>query len=154
VTAADGKKRQRHVAVLVDHVHQMIQLVAQLDAVCSPPAALEKSDVLVELVMLVGIERRESGRIGRGGGASGLLQTRRQRLVGVVYGSNTVCAVTPLQIGRLRLPAEIVIVLKEVAIAGGRHDGRGQGYVRANVVGRIWSRPTEAVRKRRQGGSG
>src|SRR5215472_15247676 len=45
----------RHIAVLGNRVSQAVQLVAYLDVVCPPPAALEKCNILVELIVLVRI---------------------------------------------------------------------------------------------------
>src|SRR5580658_6006583 len=56
----------------------MVQLVADFDVVGAPPAALEERDVLVELVVLAGIELRITLIVGSGGRAASHLQAGRE----------------------------------------------------------------------------
>ena len=60
VARANIHKYEGHVAVLINHVGQMVELVAGLDVVGSRPAALEECHVLVELVVLAGIDLSDS----------------------------------------------------------------------------------------------
>src|SRR5258708_37552538 len=80
VIAANDEKRLGHVAVLIDYVAQAVELVANLDVVRTPPATLEEGHVLVELVMLVGVEPGKAAKVRRSGISARLLQGGGQRI--------------------------------------------------------------------------
>src|SRR5205807_3961530 len=63
-----------HVAVLIDHVGQVVELVANLEVVRAPPTALEERHVLVELIVLVGVEQGKTAKVRRSGGTPSQLQ--------------------------------------------------------------------------------
>ena len=62
----------------------MVELVAELEVMGSAPAALEKGNVLIELVVLAGIKQSVALIIGRSGSAAGLLQASRKRTAVVI----------------------------------------------------------------------
>src|SRR6266852_2225546 len=74
-----------HVAVLINHVAQMVELVAKLDVVRAPPTALEERHVLVELVVLVGVKQGKTAKVGRSGSAGSLRQSGRQGIARIIY---------------------------------------------------------------------
>src|ERR1700760_4107378 len=121
----------------------MIELITELEVVRAPPAAFEERQVLIQLVMLVGIEQRVTLEVRRGGKAAALRKAGGQGIAVVVHCARSVAA--PGKIRRRGRPSEVMIVLEKVAVAGGGDRVRGQGDVGAGVVGRIRSRPAEAV---------
>src|SRR5882724_5630811 len=76
--AANDQECLGHVAVLINHVGQMVELVANLEVVRAPPTALEERQVLVELVVLVGVEQGKTAKVGSSGSAARQLQVGRQ----------------------------------------------------------------------------
>src|SRR5229473_60487 len=141
VPAAKVQECLGHVAVLIDHVGQMVELVAHLEVVRAPPTALEERHVLVELEVLVGVEQGKTLKVGRSGSAAKLRQSGRQGIAragsgrdrGVGRGGGAACgrggvikaAKTtgiPHNVGSRGWPAKVVIVLKEVAVAGSGDD--------------------------------
>ena len=56
----------------------MVKLVTNLEVVRAPPTALEERYVLVELVVLVGVELCKTAKVGRRGSAASQRQTSRQ----------------------------------------------------------------------------
>src|SRR5882724_10429159 len=167
--AANDQECLGHVAVLIDHVGQMVELVANLEVVRAPPTALEERHVLVELVVLVSVEQRKTAKVGRSGSAACLRQSVRQGIspIGTSFNSRDIGVIAdesdyrhfgdriyscrwrsigrPHNVGSRGRPAKVVIVLKEVAVAGGGNDLRGQADVSADVVGRVRGHPTKAV---------
>src|SRR5438105_13374190 len=71
-------KHEWQVAVLINHVPEPVVLVAHLDVVCAPPAALEECKVLVELVVLTGVHFREIAIEGSSGSAGRQLKSQWQ----------------------------------------------------------------------------
>ena len=132
-----------HVAVLIDHVGQMVELVAKLYVVRAPPTALEERHVLVELIVLIGVKQGKTAKVGCGGSARGLRQSGRQGIARIIYSLRA--SGIPHKVRSCGWPAKVVIVLKKVAEAGGRYDLWGQADVSADVVGRVRSRPAKAV---------
>src|SRR5947209_14828393 len=47
-----------HVAILRDHVGKVVELVTDLEVVCARPAALEKCNIFIKLVVLAGVVQR------------------------------------------------------------------------------------------------
>src|SRR5712691_5415071 len=134
-----------HVAVLINHVGQMVELVANLEVVRAPPTALEERHVLVELVVLVGVELGKTEKVGRSGSAASQRQIGWQGIAprGARSGRGGVLVITsahstgnPHNVGSRGRPAKVVIVLKEVAEPGSGNDLRGQADVSTDVVGR------------------
>src|ERR1700723_3880728 len=72
-----------YVAVLINHVGQMVQLVAELEVVGAPPAALKECDVFVELIVFAGIKQGEA-LVVRGGTRSARLRKRGRQHAAVV----------------------------------------------------------------------
>src|SRR5882762_5375406 len=101
----------------------MVELVANLNVMGTPPAALEECYVLVKLVVLVGVELGEAAEVGRSGCAAWLLQSSRQRITRIVYGAHTVGE--PHKVGSRGRPAKVVIVLKEISVTRGGNNLRG-----------------------------
>src|SRR2546425_2770065 len=167
--AANVQECLGHVAVLIDHVGQMVELVANLEVVRAPPTALEERHVLVELVVLVGVEQGKTEKVGSRGSAASLRQSVRQWIAALGAPFNTCnigviadeggywqagdgiysCSWRPIgsphKVWSRRRPAKVVIVLKEVAEAGSGDDLRGEADVSAYVVGRVGGRPPKAV---------
>ena len=137
--------------MLINHVGQFVELVAGLDVVGSPPAALEERHVLVELVVLAGIDLCV-GLIERSSSCTGRQrQSGRQRIarstgLGSAVRIHAYAVRLPIKVYSCGRPAKVVIVVEEVAEAGGGDDFRGQGDIGADVVSRIRGRETETVR--------
>src|ERR1700686_5821444 len=113
----------------------MIELVTYLEVMCASPPTLEERHILVELIVLIGVEQSVGVIVWRCACSSGLRQIRRERVTRVIQGTHTICI--PHNVWRRKLPAEVVIVLKEVAKASGGDDLRRDADVSANVVGRV-----------------
>src|SRR5882724_1565146 len=86
--AANVQECLGHIAVLINHVGQMVELVANLEVVRAPPTALEERHVLVELVMLVGVEQGKTEKVGRRGSAARLRQSARQGIAPIGTSGN------------------------------------------------------------------
>src|SRR5437016_6292510 len=141
-------KDERQVAVLINHVGQSVVLVANLEVVRSPPAALEECEALVELIVLRSIDLGEIGIEGSRRSTSWQLQTRRQYGPGVIDRAFT--RVLKTEVNALRGPAKVVIVVEEVAVTRGGDDVRGDRDIATNVISRVRVGVAKAVRKLRQ----
>src|SRR5438552_2434579 len=135
-------KDERQVAVLINHVGQSVVLVANLEVVRSPPAALEECEALVELVVLRSIDLGEIGIEGSRRSTSRQLQTRRHRHACVIADSSHAVTsagarVLKTEVNALRGPAKVVIVVEEVAVARGGDDVRGDRDIATNVISRV-----------------
>src|SRR5262249_51687273 len=73
-----------HVAVLVDHINQMVELIPKFEVVGPSPATLEERKILVELIMLVGIEWSKCAGVRRRGRATLLRQIIGKRISCVI----------------------------------------------------------------------
>src|SRR5579862_8205760 len=132
-TNSKAQKRLRHIAVLIDDIHKMIQLIAELEIVRAPPAALEKREVLVELVMLIRVKERVGAVVRRRRSLRRLLEICRQSVLRSVVRHAWVATICGLRAAALRGvlalshaasaphkvrcrrgPAEVVIVVEEV----------------------------------------
>src|ERR1700692_4847385 len=139
----------RYIPVLINNVPQAVELVASFDVVSSPPATLEEGDVLVELIVLAGIELSESRLV-----RSRRLPTARPckvqgvRIAGVIKLARR-CS-TENKIDTAGWPTEVMVVVEEVAEACGRNNLRRQADLGAHVVCRVRLREAETVRKRSQ----
>src|SRR6266852_2239025 len=88
LTRSNSQGNKGDISVLINHVGQMIELVAELEVMGSAPAALEKGNVLIELVVLAGIKQTVALIIGRSGSAAGLLQGGWKRSAVVISCAN------------------------------------------------------------------
>ncbi len=141
--------------MLINHVGQVVELIARLDVVSTPPAALEERHVLVELVVLTGIDLSETLIVGSRGRASRQPQIGRQWIAQVIADNRSIVAARCgccSQPGGLEdkihtrgRPAKVVIIREEVAEASGGDDLRGQRDISADVVSRIRGRVAEAM---------
>src|SRR5580765_3419388 len=151
----------RYIPMLINHVPQTVELITDFEVVGTQPSALEEGYVLVELIVLTGIDLSEprlmrSGRCARRHLQGGGIGIARIITGGSLVGGRAECRPERSRIedklNPTRRPAEIVVVIEEVAEASGRHDLRRQADIGAKVVGGVGLRLTEAVRIRGQRG--
>src|SRR5207253_2143401 len=88
-----------------------VVLVANLEVVRAPPAALEECEALVELVVLRSIDLGEIGIEGSRGSTSRQLQTCRQYGPGVIDRAFT--RVLKTEVNALRGPAKVADLLRQ-----------------------------------------
>ena len=147
---ADKHIYKGQVAVLIDYVGQPVELIASLDVVGTCPTAFEEGNVLVELIVLAGIDLSKTLIEGSSGRAARHLQSaggwNRRAPVRTSCTRGDVLVVASAQatgyvvkVHALGRPSKIVIVSKEVTVTRGGDDLRGQGYVSADVVSGIRS---------------
>src|SRR5579871_4689742 len=127
----------------------MVELVARLDVVSSPPSALEERHILIELEVLTCVHlrktwiERSSARTKRG------KKSGRQDLASVIQRLTSRIHVRSNRIHRkvyaLCRPTEIVIVGEEITITRSGDDLRGQRDIRAYVKRRVGIGKTEAA---------
>src|SRR5579863_6355142 len=126
--SANVHECEGQVAVLINYVRQMVELITSLDVVCAPPAALEERHVLVELIVLTGIDLCETLIEGGSGRTRRQRQTCWQRTARVIKCGRTCrgqAGGLETQVHSRSRPAKVVIVLEEVAEASGGDDLRG-----------------------------
>src|SRR5882724_5938561 len=92
LSVANVQEHLGHVTVLINYVGHGIKLVANFDVMRAPPTALEERHVLVELVVLVGVEPRKTAKVGRSGSAACLRQSVRQGIspIGTSFNSRDI----------------------------------------------------------------